>query len=306
MPQRRRQPQNNSAAAVRMARHARVQPLRPCPETPWSVCHSCRSSRIHALLCHDIRSQGFMPSVIPAHYGNPFVGAVRRPGSCVASAMTSHLRTPSVSSVRRRPALVEIFAGVGRPELAFAPPPLTKRPLLRQRSCAEPKQLLEPAHMRRAMLSLVFFLFIDWTCRQGRRPSPPAWRRQQVPQGRACCGWQDDALYHSCRALPRQAGALVENCCPEDPSFSCAQTGRTNAGGGNESEWAHNVRRVINITHVLVWLLAVIAVTVGLSVLSVVFSILACVVNTNPDIGSNWCVAGRRAVHANMYARARV
>ena len=157
MPQRRRQPQNNSAAAVRMARHARVQPLRPCPETPWSVCHSCRSSRIHALLCHDIRSQGFMPSVIPAHYGNPFVGAVRRPGSCVASAMTSHLRTPSVSSVRRRPALVEIFAGVGRPELAFAPPPLTKRPLLRQRSCAEPKQLLEPAHMRRAMLSLVFF-----------------------------------------------------------------------------------------------------------------------------------------------------
>ena len=118
MPQRRRQPQNNSAAAVRMARHARVQPLRPCPETPWSVCHSCRSSRIHALLCHDIRSQGFMPSVIPAHYGNPFVGAVRRPGSCVASAMTSHLRTPSVSSVRRRPALVEIFAGVVRPELA--------------------------------------------------------------------------------------------------------------------------------------------------------------------------------------------
>merc|ERR1712205_206477 len=32
----------------------------------------------------------------------------------------------------------------------------------------------------------------------------------------------------------------------------------------------------------------VIAVTVGLSVLSVVFSILACVVNTSPDIGSNW------------------
>ena len=87
---------------------------------------------------------------------------------------------------------------------------------------------------------------------------------------------------------------------------ACAQTGRTNAGGGNESEWAHNVRRAIDITHVLVWLLAVIAVTVGLSVLSVVFSILACVVNTSPDIGSNWCVAGRRAVHANMYARARV
>ena len=100
---------------------------------------------------------------------------------------------------------------------------------------------------------------------------------------------------------PPAAGWCVgENCCPEGPSFSCAQTGRTNAGGGNESEWAHNVRRAIDITHVLVWLLAVIAVTVGLSVLSVVFSILACVVNTNPDIGSNWCVAGRRAVHANM------
>ena len=79
MPQRRCQPQNNSAAAVRMARHARVRPLRPCSEPQWSVRHSCRSSANHVLWCHETRSQGSRPSIIPFHYGIPSAGAVRRP-----------------------------------------------------------------------------------------------------------------------------------------------------------------------------------------------------------------------------------
>ncbi|MGB1607074.1 MAG: hypothetical protein ACPIOQ_80860 [Promethearchaeia archaeon] len=160
-----------------------------------------------------------MPSVIPTHYGNPFVGAVRRPGSCVASAMTSHLRTPSVSSVRRRSALVEIFAGVVRPELAVC------TAASHEKASSPTAVVREPSFM----LSEFFFFSIGLG-RQGRRPSPPAWRRQQVPPGRACCGWQDDALYYSCRALPRQAGALVENCCPEGPSAAHKQAGQTQEG----------------------------------------------------------------------------
>lgn len=85
------------------------------------------------------------------------------------------------------------------------------------------------ARAQAALAERVFFFSIGLG-RQGRRPSPPAWRRQQVPPGRACCGWQDDALYYSCRALPRQAGALVENCCPEGPSAAHKQAGQTQEG----------------------------------------------------------------------------